>query len=122
VADYPLEFKNYLFLTDQYYGLEWLYTIQDVYKVPESKAQFLRLIVDPAQIPDAWLKRIKEEENLIVIVPSFLPEEIRGSLSQILEQQEKIPCDLRYYPGGDVQLQMWVSPRYQNLCVEVQTD
>ena len=116
VARDRLEFKNYLILTDQNYGLDWLFMLQDVYRVPASKAQIQRLIVDPPVISDDWLSRIRDEEKLIVIMPSFLPESIRQTIIPILNEQGKTECELRYFNKSDPQAFMWVAPRFQNLC------
>jgi hypothetical protein len=111
VSENPHDFKNYLVLTPTNYDMEWFYTIQDVYRVPESKAQFSRLIVESPEIPDTWLKRMKEEDNLIVLVPPFLSDDLRNALEPILKAQGKSPCNL------DSQLQAWISPKYETLCV-----
>jgi hypothetical protein len=116
--DNPAESKVYLFMMDKDTSLFWYQTLQDVYGVPESKAQLLRLVVDSPQLPADWLNRIKDEENLVVILPQSLPESLRVALQPILVQTGKLGCDVTDLPGKSFRFQVWYSPKYQNLCAE----
>ncbi len=120
VAARPDEFKNYLILSQGNFDLGWLNTFQDIYKLPDSRTQYLKLDIDSPRIPSNWLKRIRDEENLIVLIPPVFTDEIRQGLQPILAEQGRIPCDIRNNPGEFVEIQAWFSPRYENLCMEMQ--
>ena len=101
--------------------LLWFDTFQDVYGVPDSKAQLQRLIVDSPQISDDWLKRMKEQEDMVIIVPYSFPDSLCNSLQPLLEQTGKTACDVSDLPGKFLRYQMWYSPRYSNLSLEAQS-
>ena len=116
----PGESKVYLFLTDPDFTLFWFITFQDVYGVPESKTQLLRLIMESPQISSDWLNRIKNEENMVVVVPYSFSDSIRRYLTPVLAQTGKISCDVSDVPYGNIRFQIWYSPKFQKLCSEAQ--
>lgn len=120
VAARPNDFKNYLILSQGNFDLGWLYTFQDIYELPDSRTQYLQLQIDSPQIPPIWLERIRDEENLIVLIPPVLSDDLRLALQPILAQQGRNPCDIRNNPGEFIEIQAWFSPKYEGLCKEVQ--
>jgi hypothetical protein len=112
--------KNYLILAYKDIGLETLSTLQDIYQLPQSKAQLNRLSVsDTPEISEYWLNRIKTEENLVVVT-YYVPKELFPPLQLIMAQTGKVACDVSAKPGGDPMIKVWVSPKYQNICTEAQ--
>jgi hypothetical protein len=117
----PGDAKVYLFLTDKDSSLFWYDTFQDAYGVPDSKAQLQRLIVDSPQIPDYWLQQMKDQDDLVVIVPYSFPASMLNSLQPILKQSGKTECDVSDLPGKNLRYQMWYSSQYPDLCSEAQS-
>jgi hypothetical protein len=117
----PGDAKVYLFLTDKDSSLFWYDTFQEVYGVPDSEAQLQRLIVDSPQISDYWLQQMKDQDNLVIIVPYSFPAPLLTSLQPILKQSGKTECDVSDLPGKNLRYQMWYSSQYPDLCSEAQS-
>ena len=116
-AEYSKDFKNYLLVSTSERGWGWNLKFQEVYGVPDSQAQLLHAVVDGEEIPEIWLQRT-EEENMVVIIPSWMPDSVRQTLGLKLQEQGKVQCDVNYAPGKDILFQMWTSTRYQDLCAK----
>ncbi len=110
-------FKNFLLFSEAERGWGWNVKFQEVYGLPDSKAQLLQAVVEGDNIPENWDARL-QERNLVVIIPPWLPDPAKSSLSAKLQEQGKIPCDVRYSPKTEVLFQMWTSEDYQDLCIK----
>ncbi len=80
-------------------GWGWNLKFQEVYGLPDSKAQLLQAVVEGEQIPEMWLQRL-QERNMVVIIPSWLPDPVKSALAPKLQEQGKVPCDVNYSPGN----------------------
>lgn len=116
----PDEDKSYLFLTDNNFAFYFFETFVDVYGVPDSKAQLENLILESTEIPDNWLQQIKENEDLVIIVPYSVKPELFEAWQPILSQSGKSVCEVKDQLGSYKYYQFWYSQKYPNLCVEAQ--
>lgn len=114
----PDEVKTYLFLTNKDFGFYFFETFVDVYHVPESKAQLANIIVESPQISDDWLKRMTEQEELVIILPYSLESSLFTSLQPLLEQTGKTVCEVTDKSGKVNEYQLWYSQKYSNMCTE----
>ena len=121
VVENPADMKNYLFLTNKDRDLTWYNMFQDVYHVPQSRAQMSRLVTEAPVIPDYWMNRIKTDDSLVVVVPYYdLSKEIVAGLQPLLAQSGKTACEISDKVGRPVYFQLWVVERYKNVCAEAQ--
>ena len=110
-------YKNYLLLSDSERDWGWNFKFQEVYGLPDSKAQLLQAIVEGDKIPEMWLQRI-QERNMVVIIPSWTTDPVKNALGTQLHEQGKIPCSVNASPETEILFQMWTSPEYRDLCVK----
>lgn len=111
----PGEVKEYLFLTGENWGIDGLRQIQEVYHLPDSKAQLQRAVVDSPLLTIATLEQISDEATLVIIQPS-LDANLKSQLGDLLKQQGKQSCDIRDTPEKAVVFQLWYSPKYEVMC------
>ena len=114
----PDEVKTYLFLTNKDFGFYFFETFVDIYHAPESKAQLQNLIIESPQIADDWLKRMTEQEDLVVILPYSLESSLFASLQPLLIQTGKTVCEVTDKSGNNNEYQLWYSQKYSNMCAE----
>jgi len=117
----PQDTKTYLFLTDKDFGFYFFETFVDVYNVPESKAQLQHLIVESPQISETWIQRMKEQEDLIIIVPYSLETSLFTSIQPILQETGKSVCEIAEDSADIHYYQMWYSQKYPYMCEEAQS-
>ncbi len=118
----PDEDKSYLFLTDNNFAFYFFETFVDVYGVPDSKAQLENLILESTEIPESWLQQMKENEDLIIIVPYSVKPELFTAWQPLLSQSGKSVCEVKDKLGSYSYYQFWYSPKHPNLCIEAQSE
>jgi len=110
---------NYLFLTPDNYDLHWMNMIQDVYNIPESKAQLHRIIYSTQGISEDWGSKIESDKELFVFIPTSFSEDILNQIFVKMAEKGRILCDLRYRKDSPIMAYMWINPEKQFVCDEL---
>ncbi len=108
--------ESYLLLTSENYDLSWMNMLQDVYKIPESKAQFYRIIYETEGISEDWKNKLESDKGLFIFAPTTFSEEIIGQISNIMAENGRNLCQLRYRKDSPVLGYMWIKPEKQFIC------
>jgi hypothetical protein len=106
---------SYVFITDPQWGIDGLRVLADVYGRPSAQAQLLRYSTDSAALPPDSTARI-EEENTLVILQPWLPDDWLLGISNQLNSLGKLPCPVRANPQADIRFVLWYSPPAKDLC------
>ena len=111
----PEREKVYLFITESNWGIDGLRTMQDVYKIPESRTQLIRAEVSSSDLPQWAISRIREENTMIILQP-WMTQEIKEQIEATLVDMDKVNCVVRDTPTSDPRFTVWYDRDYEDLC------
>jgi hypothetical protein len=111
----PKRSKVYLFITKTDWGIDGIRTLQDVYGVPGSQSQLIRLAVAEPELPDWAVNRILEE-NTVVIIQPWMEDALQDPIAASLSELGKQSCDVSNTPQVDPRFTFWYSPGFEKLC------
>lgn len=106
--------KVYLFITEEDWGIDGLRTMQQVYKLPESQTQLIRVEVSSPDLPQWAISRI-QEENTIVIIQPWMSLDIKKQIEATLVAMNKVDRDVRNRPTTVTRFTVWYSSQYEDL-------
>jgi len=116
---------SYLFITQTDWGIDGIRVLRDLYDMPASQAQLLRVAVEPEAadvveegirpIPPASVQRILGPEMLVIIQP-WMEEGLRAAVEDQLKMLGKLPCPVQDTPLTPPRFTLWVSSEQMQVC------
>jgi len=110
----PEREKVYLFITEEKWGIDGLRTMQDVYKLPESQTQLVRVEVNSSDLPQSAITRIQEENTVIIIQP-WMATKIKDQIEATLVDMGKVYTAVRNTPTSAPRFTVWYDVGFQSL-------
>jgi hypothetical protein len=104
----------YLFVIGSNWGIDGLYTMQEVYQLPDSKAQLVRVQLMDDEIPQ-WARYRFEEENTVVIIQPTMNVELKDKIKAALLSIDKVYISVRNTPRTWAPFDFWYDPMLQRL-------
>jgi 4-amino-4-deoxy-L-arabinose transferase-like glycosyltransferase len=109
--------KIYLFITQPDWGIDGLRLMQNIYSLPDSQAQLLRVAVDNPGLPAGTAERIQDPNTLVIIQP-WMDKPLRDAMENELRQIGKESCPVSTTPQTAPQFTLWYSPNLASMCTE----
>ncbi len=109
-----LQPKRFLFITDPAWGIDGMYMLQDVYKVPTSPSQLEVLTLTSPVLTDADRALVAAVDTLVIPKP-WLEDDWLESLGAELAAVGKESCPIRT-EAGNYSIALWHAPDFANFC------
>jgi hypothetical protein len=106
--------KTFLFITDPDWGIDGMYMLQDVYKVPTSPSQLAVMTITGPELSEAERARAADPNTLVIPKPWLEPSWL-DALSAELSSLGKQDCAVRT-DAGQYFIRVWLAPEAANLC------
>jgi 4-amino-4-deoxy-L-arabinose transferase-like glycosyltransferase len=113
----PNAAKSYLFITQSDWGIDGIRQLQEIYSLPDSQAQLLRVAVENPDLPASTVDRIQDPNTLVIIQP-WMEQTLRTAIENELSQLGKSSCQVSTTPLNSPQFTLWYSPNLAFMCTE----
>jgi hypothetical protein len=108
---------TYMFITTPDWGIDGIRVQRDVYNLPGSQDQLMRIAVEEPAIPLESIGRLANEETLVILQP-WMNDELKLPIEEQLMILGKVRCDVRDTPEKDTRYTLWLDEKWGDICPE----